>query len=208
MNTPAATMTLPQLRVPSAKTVAVCLLQALGLAVALYVVAIVCAAIADTTAANGGSVPDYLNWLWIVPIPFYALAIGGKLAADALGNPSLVNSLWLRLPGRIAFSIPTLLTLTWAIIGVAMNLPHAQDDAAAINMLLTIVIAIGATIAAYWYYIKKLGCFKDKPVADALFVSFFPVWPTVMAGVGMVILAIIVTPFLLTIVGGTMKRSR
>ncbi|RXZ54719.1 hypothetical protein ET524_09675 [Senegalimassilia faecalis] len=208
MNVPSAALTLPQLRVPSAKTVAVCLLQALGLAVALYVVAIVCAAIADATAANGGSVPDYLNWLWIVPIPFYALAIGGKIAADALGNPSLLNSLWLRLPGRIAFSIPTLKMVAWTVFALAISLKSAQDDGTAINMLLTIVMVVGATTAAYWYYIKKLGCFKDKPVADALFVSFFPVWPAVMAGVGMVMLAIIVTPFLLAIVGGTMKQSK
>ena len=96
----------------------------------------------------------------------------------------------------------------WTVFALAISLKSAQDDGTAINMLLTIVMVVGATIAAYWYYIKRLGCFKDKPVADALFVSFFPVWAAVMAGVGMVMLAIIVTPFLLAIVGGTMKRSK
>lgn len=207
MNALATALTLPQLRVPSAKTVGTCLLQAFGLAVALYVVALICTAVADTTAANGGYAPGFLHWLWIAPIPFYALAIGSKLAADTLGNPSLVNSLWLRLPARIAFSIPTLQLVAWTVYGLAINLKNMQDDGAIMSMLFTIVMVVGATIAAYWYYIKKLGCFRDKPVADALFLSFLPVFPAVMMGAGMIILVIAALPFMLAAVGGVMKHS-
>lgn len=95
MNTLAATFS--QLRAPSAKIIVVSLLQTFAFGAMLYVAALICASISEVVADQGGGVAQMLyRWAWIAPAPFYAMAIGIKLTADALGHaskrsPLLVN---------------------------------------------------------------------------------------------------------------------
>lgn len=203
-------MTLPRLRFPSAKTVAVCLLQALGLAVALYVAALACSILGDVSAEYGATedIQAVFRWLWVVPIPFYALAIGGKLAANALGKPDLVNSLWLRLPGRIAFSAPIAVSLVWAVVGGILTIAETQDASTGVVFAMSILNTISSTAVVYLLYTLKLRRFKDKPVADALFVSLFPLLSVVASLLVTLAATIAIIPLVIAFVGGTMKRSK
>lgn len=82
-------MALPRYRVPSAKTIGISLLQAIGFAVMLYLAALICA-VASTAFGEHGcdqNIHAAIRWSWILPAPFYALAIGGKLLLRRLENP-------------------------------------------------------------------------------------------------------------------------
>ena len=107
------------------------------------------------------------------------MAIGIKLAADALGNTSIASNAWLRMPARIAFSIPAVSLIILEIYLTATNIAAAQDINVICELLVCVIVTIVATLAVFCYYVNTLDGFKDKPVADALFVSFFPVMPAI-----------------------------
>lgn len=86
MNTLAATFS--QLRAPSAKTIVVSLLQTFAFGAMLYVAALICASISEVVANQGEAVQTLCRWTWVAPAPFYAIAVGIKLTADALGDTS------------------------------------------------------------------------------------------------------------------------
>lgn len=119
------------------------------------------------------------RWAWVVPAPFYAMAIGIKLTADALGDASIASNAWLRMPARIAFSIPAVSLIIYEIYLTATHIAAAQDINVVCEMLVYTIVTIVATLAVFCYYVNTLDSFKDKPVADALFVSFFPVMPAI-----------------------------
>lgn len=177
MNTLAATFS--RLRVPSAKTIAISLLQTLAFGVMLYVAALICASISEVVADQGEVVQTLCHWAWVAPAPFYAMAIGIKLIADALGDASIASNAWLRMPARIAFSIPAVSLIIYEIYLAATNIATAQDINVICELLVYAIVTIVATLAVFCYYVNTLDGFKDKPVADALFVSFFPVMPAI-----------------------------
>lgn len=107
------------------------------------------------------------------------MSIGIKLTADALGDASIASNAWLRMPARIAFSIPAVSLIILEIYLTATNIAATQDINAICGMLVYTIVTIVATLAVFFYYVNKLDGFKDKPVADALFVSFFPVMPAI-----------------------------
>ena len=107
------------------------------------------------------------------------MAIGIKLTADALGDASIVCNAWLRMPARIAFSIPAVSLIIYEIYLAATNIATAQDINVICELLVYAIVTIVATLAVFCYYVNTLDSFKDKPVADALFVSFFPVMPAI-----------------------------
>lgn len=86
MNTLAATFS--QLRASSAKTIVVSLLQTFAFGAMLYVAALICASISEVVANQGEAVQTLCRWAWVAPAPFYAIAVGIKLTADALGDTS------------------------------------------------------------------------------------------------------------------------
>ena len=177
MNTLATTFS--QLRAPSAKTIVVSLLQALAFGAMLYVAALICTSISEVVGDQGEVVQTLCRWAWVAPAPFYAMAIGIKRAADALGDASIASNIWLRMPARIAFSIPAVSLIILEIYLTATNIAATQDINAICGMLVCAIVTIVATLAVFCYYVNKLDGFKDRPVADALFVSFFPVMPAI-----------------------------
>ena len=177
MNTLATTFS--QLRAPSAKTIVISLLQTLAFGAMLYVAALICASISEVIANQGEVVQTLCHWAWVAPAPFYATAIGIKLTADALGDASIASTTWLRMPARIAFSIPAVSLIILEIYLTATNIAAAQDINVICELLVCVIVTIVATLAVFCYYVNTLDGFKDKPVADALFVSFFPVMPTI-----------------------------
>lgn len=177
MNTLAATFS--QLRAPSAKAIVVSLLQALAFGAMLYAAALICASISEVVGNQGEVVQTLCRWAWVAPAPFYAMAIGIKLTADALGDASIASNAWLRMPARIAFSIPAVSLIILEIYLTATNIAATQDINAICGMLAYTIVTIIATLAVFCYYVNKLDGFKDKPVADALFVSLFPVMPAI-----------------------------
>lgn len=177
MSTLAATFF--QLRVPSAKTIVVSLLQAFAFSVMLYIAALICASTSEVITDRGEVVQMLCRWAWVAPAPFYAMAIGIKLTADALGDASIASNAWLRMPARIAFSIPAVSLIIYETYLAATNIAATQDINAICGMLVYTIVTIVATLAVFCYYVNKLDGFKDKPVADALFVSFFPAMPAI-----------------------------
>ena len=177
MNTLAATFS--QLRAPSAKTIVVSLLQALAFGAMLYVAALICTSISEVVGNQEEVVQTLCCWAWVAPAPFYAMAVGIKLTADTLGDTSIASNAWLRMPARIAFSIPVVSLIILEIYLTVTNIAATQDINAICGMLVYTIVTIVATLAVFCYYMNKLDDFKDKPVADALFVSFFPVMPTI-----------------------------
>lgn len=177
MNTLAATFS--QLRAPSAKAIVISLLQTLAFGAMLYVAALICASISEAVADQGEAAQTLCRWAWVAPAPFYAMAIGIKLTADALGDASIVCNAWLRMPARIAFSIPAVSLIIYEIYLAATNIATAQDINVICELLVYAIVTIVATLAVFCYYVNTLDGFKDKPVADALFVSFFPVMPAI-----------------------------
>ena len=191
-------MALPRYRVPSAKTIGISLLQAVGFAVMLYFAALICAVVSTAFGEHGcdQNIQAIIRWSWILPAPFYALAIGSKIAAEALGRPSLVNSLWLRTPTRIVFSIPTLLLVVLSVVSMVAAFKTTQEAAILASTAMSVSMTAGSTVVVYVLYILKLRCFKDKPVADALFVSFLPVLPTAVTFLGQLAIAIAAIPLI------------
>lgn len=177
MSTLAATFF--QLRVPSAKTIVVSLLQAFAFSVMLYIAALICASTSEVITDRGEVVQMLCRWAWVAPAPFYAMAIGIKLTADALGDASIASNAWLRMPARIAFSIPAVSLIIYETYLAATNIAAMQDINAICGMLVYTIVTIVATLAVFCYYVNKLDGFKGKPVADALFVSFFPAMPAI-----------------------------
>lgn len=177
MNTLAATFS--QLRAPSAKTIVVSLLQALAFGAMLYVAALICTSISEVVGDQGEVVQMLCCWAWVAPAPFYAMAIGIKLTADALGDASIASNAWLRMPARIAFSIPAVSLIIYETYLAATNIAAMQDINTICGMLVYTIVTIVATLAVFCYYVNKLDGFKGKPVADALFVSFFPAMPAI-----------------------------
>lgn len=103
----ATTVTMSQpLRIPSAKTIAISLLQVLGFAAMLYAIAQICLFLSGTAEGYGENLQFVLRWAWVAPVPFYALGIGAKLAAEVTGNPSLLRSPWISYPALIVFPCP------------------------------------------------------------------------------------------------------
>lgn len=177
MNTLAATFS--QLRSPSAKTITISLLQTLAFGAMLYVAALICTSISEVVGDQGEVVQTLCRWAWVAPVPFYAMAIGIKLTADALDDASIASNAWLRMPARIAFSIPAVSLIILEIYLTVTNIAATQDINAICGMLVYTIVTIVATLAVFCYYVNKLDGFKDKPVADALFISFFPVMPAI-----------------------------
>ena len=147
MNTLAAAFS--ELRVPSAKTIAISLLQTLAFGAMLYVAALICASISEVVADRGKVAQTLCRWAWVAPAPFYAMAIGIKLAADALGNPSIANNAWLRMPARIAFSIPAVSLIILEIHLTATNIATTQDINVICELLVCVIVTIVATLAAF-----------------------------------------------------------
>ena len=145
----------------------------------LYVAALICASISEVVADQGEVVQMLCRWAWVAPAPFYAMAIGIKLTADALGDASIASNAWLRMPARIAFSIPAVSLIIYEIYLTATHIAAAQDINVVCEMLVYTTVTIVATLAVFCYYVNTLDSFKDKPVADTLFVSFFPVMPAI-----------------------------
>lgn len=203
-----ATAMFRQFHTPSAKTVAVCLLQSAGIAALLYAAAQFCLFLSGTAEGYGEDLQLVLRWAWIVPVPFYALAIGGKIAAEATGSKTLTNSPWLRWPARIAFSLPFLLMAYYYVHLIAINLPLENYEAVA-AMGADLALCAACIAAVYYVYVKKLGCFRDKPVADALFSSLFPVLPLIALIAGLVVICIVVVvlaiPFMLKAIGMALR---
>lgn len=171
------TATFSQLRAPSTKTIVISLLQALAFAAALYVAALICIPLSEAAATYDEGLRPLFRWAWVVPIPFYAIGIGIKLAAEALGNPSIASNIWLRMPARVVFSTPIILLVACEIYYTATAISTSQDSNTVATALAITIITIIATLAVLYYYVNTLDGFKGKPVADALFTSLFPVMP-------------------------------
>lgn len=126
----------------------------------------------------------------MAPIPFYAIGIGIKLTAEALDNPSIASNIWLRMPARVAFSIPTILLIAYEIYCTATTISTSQDFSTIAMALIATISTIVATLAVFCYYVNTLDGFKNKPVEDALFTSFFPVMPFIAMSAGIAVVAL------------------
>lgn len=195
------TATFSQLRIPSAKTIVISLLQALAFAVTFYVIALICIPLSEAAATYNEGLRPFFRWAWVAPIPFYAIGIGIKITSEALGNPSIASNAWLRMPARVAFSIPTILLIAYEIYYTATVVSTSQDLNSIAEALIITIITIIATLAVFCYYVNTLDGFKDKPVADALFTSFFPVMPfmAMSAGITVVLVCIFVVVIVMLI---------
>lgn len=166
-------MALPRYRVPSAKAIGISLLQAAGFAVMLYFAALICTVVSTAFGEHGcdQNIQAIIRWLWILPAPFYALAIGGKIAAEALGRPSLVNSLWLRTPARIVFSIPTLLLVVLSVVSMVAAFKTTQEAAILASTALVVLVFALAIMAIMLLVVWGID---DSSMVNSLLQEFLP----------------------------------
>lgn len=199
MKVTATTMSQP-LHTPSAKTIAISLLQVLGFAAMLYAIAQICLFLSGTAEGYDEDLQFVLRWAWIVPVPFYALAIGAKLAAEATGNPSLLRSPWISRPALIVFSLPTLVFAGYAIQGLSASI-ETQDTGTIISSALSLIMFVICVAATYYLYYVKHDSLQEKPVMNIFLLSLLPVIPLVLAMIGstvvLIFVSIIVLKFLL-----------
>ena len=192
-----------RLTIPSAKTIAISLLQVLGFAAMLYAIAQICLFLSGTAEGYGEDLQFVLRWAWVVPVPFYALGIGAKLAAEVTGNPSLLRSPWISRPALIVFSLPALVFAGYAIQGLSASI-ETQDTGIIISSALSLVMFIICVAATYYLYYVKHNALQGKPVMNAFILSLFPIIPLVLATIGstlmLIFVSIIVLKFLLPLV--------
>lgn len=202
MKATATTMSQP-LHVPSAKTIAISLLQVLGFAAMLYAIAQICLFLSGTAEGYGKDLQSVLRWAWVVPVPFYALAIGAKLAAEITGSPSLLRSPWISCPALIVFSLPTLVFAGYAIQGLSASI-ETQDTGIIISSALSLVMFVICVAATYYLYYIKHTALRGKPVMNVFVLSLLPIIPLVLATIGstliLIFVSIIVLKFLLPLV--------
>ena len=118
-----------------------------------------------------------------------------------------MNSLWLRTPARIVFSIPTLLLVVLSVVSMVAAFKTTQEAAILASTAMSVSMTAGSTVVVYALYVLKLRCFKDKPVADALFVSFLPVLPTAVMFIGQLAIAIAALPLIFIAVACCTRHS-
>ena len=192
-----------RLTIPSAKTIAISLLQVLGLAAMLYVIAQICLFLSGTAKGYGEELEFALRWAWVVPVPFYALAIGAKLAAEATGSPSLPRSPWVSRPALIVFSLPMLVFAGYAIQGLSASI-ETQDTGIIASSALSLIMLIICIVATYCLYYVKHDALREKPVMNVFFLSLLPIIPFVLMTIGstlvLLFISIIALKFLLPIV--------
>ena len=192
-----------RLTIPSAKTIAVCLLQVLGFAAMLYAIAQICLFLSGTAEGYGEELEFALRWAWVVPVPFYALAIGAKLAAEATGNPSLLRSPWISRPALLVFSLPTLVFAGYAIQGLYASI-ETQDTGIIISSALSLVMFVIYVAATYYLYYVKYNALQEKPVMNVFVLSLLPIIPLALTMIAstvvLIFVSIIVLKFLLPLV--------
>lgn len=192
-----------RLTIPSAKTIAISLLQVLGFAAMLYLIAQICLFLSGTAEGYGEDLQFVLRWAWVVPVPFYALGIGAKLAAEVTGNPSLLRSPWISRPALIVFSLPALVFAGYAIQGLSASI-ETQDTGIIISSALSLVMFILCVAATYYLYYVKHNALQGKPVMNVFILSLLPIIPLVLATIGstliLIFVSIIVLKFLLPLV--------
>lgn len=200
----ASISTMPKrLTIPSAKTIAISLLQVLGFAAMLYAIAQICLLLSGTAEGYGEELEFVLRWAWVVPVPFYALAIGAKLAAEVTGNPSLLRSPWISCPALIVFSLPTLVFAGYAIQGLSASI-ETQDTGIIISSALSLVMFVICVAATYYLYYVKHNALQGKPVMNAFILSLLPIIPLALTMIAstvvLIFVSIIVLKFLLPLV--------
>lgn len=200
----ATTATMSQsIRIPSAKTVAISLLQVLGFAAMLYAIAQICLFLSGTAEGYGEDLQFVLRWAWVVPVPFYALAIAAKLAAETTGSPSLPRSPWVSRPALIVFSLPALVFAGYAIQGLSASI-QTQDTGIIASSALSLIMLIICIAATYYLYYVKHDALREKPVMNVFLLSLLPIIPFVLMTIGSTLVllftSIIVLKFLLPIV--------
>lgn len=192
-----------RLTIPSAKTIAISLLQVLGFAAMLYAIAQICLSLSGTAEGYGEDLQFVLRWAWVVPVPFYALGIGAKLATEATGNPSLLRSPWISYPALIIFSLPALVFAGYAIQGLSASI-ETQDTGIIASSALNLIMLVICIVATYYLYYVKRDALQEKPVMNVFLLSLFPIIPLVLETIGstliLIFVSIIVLKFLLPLV--------
>ena len=195
-----------RLTIPSAKTIAISLLQVLGFAAMLYVIAQICLFLSGTAEGYGEELEFALRWAWVVPVPFYALAIGAKLAAEATGNPSLPRSPWISRPALLAFSLPTLVFAGYAIQGLSASI-ETQDTGIIISSALSLVMFVICVVATYYLYYVKNNALQGKPVMNVFVLSLLPIIPLALTMIASTVVLIFVSILMLKFLLPLVKRA-
>lgn len=205
MKVTTTTMSQP-LHTPSAKTIAISLLQVLGFAAMLYVIAQICLFLSGTAEEYGEDLQFVLRWAWVVPVPFYALAIGAKLAAEATGSSSLLRSPWISRPALIVFSLPALVFMGCAIQGLSASI-ETQDAGIITSFALSLIMLVICIAATYYLYYVKRNALQEKPVMNVFLLSLLPIIPLVLATIGSTLILLFISIIVLKFLFPLVKRA-